>query len=170
MLLIKLACAGSVIACFSFVGMEFARQLNKQLVQIKLMQSAVSQIESSIRFGNRTLRDIFQKLSLENGETGSFFAYTVQKMNEKLPLKTIWQRYEEEAAKGTIPKSALAILSRCGSALESSDLEASINCLKIAERELTALHDEYYSEYRSKMKTYPAVGLLSGLFISVLFI
>jgi len=169
-MLLKIICAAGVTGCFAFIGFEFAKALERQLSQVKELYTAVCKMESGIRFGNSPLREIFETLAREKDETGEFFHYTVEKMNEKLPIKDIWNQYNEKRSKNILPAKAISLLARCGDVLEESDTEASIHCLKMTQQELVGLHDELYADYKSKIKTYPAVGLLVGMFLSVLFL
>lgn len=158
------------MACFSFVGFQFARSLEGVLSQLRIFQMAVSKLASHMGFGIMPLREIFALLQKEEGETGAFFAYTGRQMDSKEPLGQIWKNYMKERENTQLPPRALEQLAACGELLEGSDMAASLQALKAAQNAMETCYEELYSEYRNKIKTYPAVGLLAGLFVSVIFL
>ena len=163
-----------VITACSAMGLSMSRRISGRYRELVEWKRILGLIEGRIRFGGGTLREIFTELAEKEGAPyDRFFAHTAAAMEQGtgIRLSEHWSSaLKAELSDAWLSPDDLAFLDRLGRDLGELDKVAQLQTLAFAKQQLEERRQELLRELPVKRRLYGCLGVLSGLFLTILLI
>ncbi len=153
-------------------GQSFRVHLRyKELLELKKLLHLLS---GEVRFSGGTLEETFAVMAGRSSPPfNGFFDFLVEEMGKRAGerLVVIWSR----AVEGRLSSSHLTgtdkeILLRLGNELGCLDRETQLQTIALAAEQVEDVRKELHVELPKKMRLYNCLGILAGVFITILLI
>lgn len=165
---------GAVLVLFSSsaIGFDKAAVLKKRKDNLKNIKDAVSAMEREMSFSKHEIADIF--LFAANGaqkETAKIFLSAADKIKENPQTvgliweKTVWE-YKDRLCFSNLQTNEL---SQIFSSLGKTDYALQKRIFAAAYKTLESLIEKAEEECKKNTKLYQSFGILTGIFICVIF-
>jgi stage III sporulation protein AB len=163
-----------VITATSLWGIYSSWQLNDQYLQMQYIQKLICQMKYEIRYTRTYLEDAF--IHVGNTAKEPYRKWLLQ-MGEKMgerkgeSIGRIWDIQTTLCLKDCgLPEAELQRLRTLGNGLGGYDLELQMKNMDLYLEELGQNMAELRPRMQARMKLYHCLGILSGLFLSILLI
>ena len=166
--------AALVILSCSAMGLSMSRRIAGRYRELVELKRLLGLMEGRIRFGGGTLREIFTELA-EQAEPpyNRFFAHAAASMEQGtgIHLSEHWSgAMRAELSETRLAPDDLVLLEDLGRDLGGLDKATQLQTLMFAAQQLEERRQELLLELPVKRKLYSCLGVLSGLFLTVLLL
>ena len=170
--MMKMVGAFFVVGATSIWGMAEASRVRKQLEHMKYLQRIISLIQSEIRYSRSFLGEIFWNIGHQAKEP---FKSWLLEMSEQVNAYTgecfeeIWKEGIQRNLKVLeLPKRETEALESLGNQLGYADVQVQMKLLDLYQEHLERTIREVHEQVRTKVRLYHCLGVMSGLFVTVL--
>lgn len=173
MIMIKILGAALVVLSCSAAGFEFSARLVKRKNNLQDLKNAVLAMSAEMRFSKRNAASVFKEAAkLIDGEVSRIFNLVGEQMEKTAEdAQSVWQ---SELAKNeyalNFTKKDIKIVANIFNGLGKSDIYNQQKILEHAVSSVDGLISDALQGYDKNVKIYRSFGILTGIFICVLFI
>lgn len=168
--------AGSilVIAAASLMGVRAAMDLDRTYNEIKYVRQILYLLESEIQYSRAFLSEAFSKLAKMVREPyRTWFQELCVKMEDRDGGKfdILWENTIKECLDGLyLPRQEMEKLTELGQYLGTADTQVQMKYIELLDGQLDLTMKEMREELRGKKKLYHCLGIMGGLFLTILLI
>ncbi len=174
MIYIKILGCILILASSAGIGFFFSGELRNRIADLKELKKLIFLLRGDIRYANTPLPEAVQAMSVRHdGKYKHFLTVIAQRLNELggVSFCSIWKNaVEKELGKTSLSKKDLADLGQLGENLGYLDKEMQINTLDLfisqVEEEITDLS----RNVKEKSYLYNSLGVLGGIFITLIML
>lgn len=168
-MLFKLLGIVFLVTATSLTGLNFSLYLKNRRAKLELIKRMIDDMSNLIRYRALTVKEIISELSLSPSYSNLIFLnYASQNIQNSIPFSEIWEKsVEKDFSLKNCEKSELISL---GYAIGSTDIEGQISTLNSFKEKFLHLISQADDDYKQKGKLYRSLGVLSGIFISVIIV
>lgn len=171
---LKAAGAACVVLSCTAMGFLKSLRLNGRLRELTELKRLLGLLEGMIRFGGGTLEEAFE-VAADRGSPpySGFFLELAAQMKEcgGKTLGQLWQKaMETKLGASGLSEDEKAVLRTLGRDLGFLDREAQLKALALSEEQLEEARERLLEELPAKTKLYNYLGILAGVFITILLI
>ena len=162
---------GTVLIVFgtSLFGINHAKALLTRYKNLIKINSGLVILENEIRYSKDFIDRIFLRVASMTNMTKIF--KTCADLPQEIPISKRWIAAVEQDSKALhLLKSDSEILSILSSELGMCDREGQISNIRHVMTLLKKASDEAYCEYQKLSKLYSGLGILSGIFASLILL
>lgn len=167
--MLKAVCLFVIILLTSFGGMYFSSALKNRVITLKRINYMAEEIYVMLRYRSATVYEIAESLSADERFSDFDFLREISFLSGKS-----FQQGWCEAVKAHLPcginKSDTELLMSIGRQLGTSDLDGQISNIRLRQAELGSAISAAEEEYSRKAGLYRSLGVLAGVFISIMLI
>jgi stage III sporulation protein AB len=163
-----------VIASSTGIGFFFGNELKYRIHDLKELRKMMVLLQGDIRYANTPLPEAISSIARRNtGILGNFFTMTSKRLYE-LSGKTFSQIWKESVQKEVIctslsKKDKLQMM-EFGESLGYLDKEMQMNTLELYIAQLTEEITELSKNVNEKTYLYNSLGIMSGIFVTIIMI
>lgn len=169
--MIKAAGIFLLIITTSLAGIAFSKRLTervKLLAQIRLM---LEELSIQIRYQSSTVAELLESLRQNPQLAQLSFFDTVQKnLCAGQPFADAWCTGVAHFSEISLQKEDTLLLKSIGLSLGTSDVEGQLSTLELHKSTVGQLLERAIAERDKKTKLYRSLGVLTGVFLSILFL
>lgn len=173
-MVLKLIGACLVILSSTGIGIYFSSITKGRLIDLKDLKKNMFMLRGDIRYGNTPLPEAIEALAIRNHDNFKPFYEGVVKELKKLdglPFSEIWDKGVNEYMKDTYLTAAdRSHFSKLGETLGYLDKEMQIRTIDLYIEQLENELQEAVSSVKEKTKLYNTLGVLFGIFITIVMI
>lgn len=171
---IKIIGAVCIIIACTAIGFSGSYRLYGRYGELAELKKILCLLSGEIRFGSSTLEEAFGTMA-ERVEVpySGFFNWLSEKMGERtsVSLAALWQEAVEKRLPGArLDRGDKELLGRIGKDLGCLDRETQLNTIALAAEQVEERKQALSGELPKKMKLYNCLGILSGVFLTILLI
>ena len=166
-----------VVASTSIYGYMLTKELTNRIIVLKQLKRAFLLLKSEIRYSMETLPDAFINVSNKfnecEKEIGFFFGRVGERIKETadITFKEIWESQVNELKKQTnIDGKDGDKLMSLGDGLGYLDVTQQLNNIDQYIEALEADIEELSGKYKESCKLYTSLGVMAGLFLTIILI
>ena len=171
---VKILGAVCIIAACTAMGFRQSFKLNLRYKELQELKKILCLLAGEIRFGGGTLEETFRTVAARSGSPfEDFFCFLSEEMKERtgVRLSELWDRaVRERLSASHLTEEDLDIRLRMGYDLGCLDRETGLSTLTLASEQLEDARRDLYGELPKKMRLYNCLGILAGVFITILLI
>lgn len=172
--MVKLLGACLVIFSTSAWGMLAAKEFRNQYCQMQHLQRIFYRLRSEILYSRAFLAEAFRNIAPYQEEPYSEWLFEMSCQMEKrqgIRLSEIWKiQTKRYLSNSGLPDAGMEKLIHLGEQMGSADIDMQVRILDLYLEEMEHMMEEMQMEQKTKIKLYHCMGVLSGLFISILLI
>ena len=172
--MLKLAGSILIIGTGILAGMSAADRVRQQYEEMRELQTLLYALRSEILYARACLGEAFLKIGRDAGEP---YRGWMMEMSRKMEsrqdrmLSVIWKTGVRDALKNSrIQKRDLLRLEELGTQLGDADLEAQIRSLDRYLEELKHSMEEIREGMKIKIRLCQCLGVMGGIFVTILLI
>lgn len=170
----KIAGALLVIGATSLWGVLAAERMRNQYAQLRYLQRIFLLLQGEIRYARSYLGEAFYQIgtTLRDPYRG-WLEELCRRMESRNQgsFCEIWEAAADQyLADCGIGEGALGKLRRLGTQLGAADVEMQVKALDLYLEELSAEMEELQGEMRTKIRLCHCLGVMSGIFVTVLLL
>ncbi len=163
-----------IIGATSLWGIRAADRINDQYVQMQYLKKLVYQLRSEIRYARSYLGEAFRLIGTSSREPYKGWLLEIYDRLEhknRGTLEDIWEDTAREylGASG-LPEEELDKLINLGGQLGVADIEMQVKTLDLYLEEMSLSMEEMRGGMKAKVRLCHCLGVMSGIFITVLLI
>ncbi len=168
-MIIKLIGMIIITASTTLTGIYASNQLSERKKRIQAMILMIDRISSLIEFRALKTGDILDSISSDKSfEKLAFLKNADDLYKNGLSFYEAWnQAAEEDIMTGDEERQQLIMM---GSSLGTSNIKGQLSMLKIYRQNMEHIFDTFSEESMNKGKLYRSLGILAGVFISVMLV
>lgn len=170
----KIAGAVLVIGSASLGGIAAAEGLRNQYRQMQYLQKVICRLKSEIRYSRSYLGEAFRQIGISSEDPYQSWLTGMAAQMERKNGQTfaeIWEKEtKEKLAASALPQPIIGRLAHLGGQLGSADAEMQVKTLDFFLEELDRSLEEMYEEMKANIRLYHCLGVMSGIFVTVLLI
>lgn len=163
-----------ILGATSLGGMTAADKVRNQYEQMQYLQRLIYRLRSEILYARSYLGEAFRQIGLSSEEPYQGWMFALSEQMERRTGSTfadIWEgKTKEYLADCSLPGSVLDRLIRLGGQLGMADVEMQVKILDLYLEELQLAMEEMREGMKSKIRLYHCLGVMSGIFVTVLLI
>lgn len=163
-----------IILATTLMGIEASRSAQNQYMQMLHLQKLIYRIRSEIQYKRAYLEDAFLFVGKSEEEPYRSWLLQMGKELESRDNKQISQIWKEQTKRWIssvgLPKKEYHLLMELGKNMGMEDLEMQVKSLDLFLEELIHGMDELRPVIKNKIRLYHCLGVMSGVFLSVLLI
>lgn len=170
----KPAGAVLVIIATSAWGITAAQKFQNQYEQLKYLQKIICLLRSEIRYARSYLGEAFSQIGRKaESPYKEWLLELCVRMEDRngAVFEEIWEagvlRYLKDAG---LPKNTFGRLAAFGSQLGIADVEMQVKLLDLFREEIEQTMNEVQEEMRMKIRLCHCLGVMSGIFITILLV
>lgn len=170
----KMAGALLVVGATSWGGMTAASKVRNQYAQVQSLQRLINRLRGEILYARSYLGEAFRQIGASGEEPYKGWMYAMweqmQRRDGKM-LADIWEKQtREHLADSGLPEQALVRLIRLGRQLGAADIEMQVKVLDLYLEDLNLIAEDIREGMKAKIRLYHCLGVMSGIFVTVLLI
>lgn len=170
----KIIGAVCIIIATTAIGFGQSFRLHLRYRELLELKKILCLFSGEVRFGGGTMEEAFETVARMSGPPfRNFFLFLTGEMKKKEGerLTDIWNRAVEEHLKDAhLTDSDKDILIRLGNELGCLDRETQQNTIALATEQVEDTRKELHEELPKKMRLYNCLGILAGVFITILLV
>lgn len=168
-MILKLIGIMLLICATGYTGMSMSTSLKERIKRLELIRKMLDEIATLIRYRALTVTEIINEL-VSNSSYGELIFLHKAKLEiaPEIPFHCAWENAVKKD--GKLLNEEKSQLISLGNFLGSSDIEGQISALTIYKDKFNMLIEKASENYASKGKLYRSLGVLSGVFVSILLI
>lgn len=156
------------------IGTYFSQSLTWRLEALKEMKHCILLLKGDIRYACTPLPEAFAAIGgRKEDEFGRFFLKLSKELNQLngIEFKELWKRtIETELVNSALKKSDKESFERLGESLGYLDKEMQINQIDFYLTQLEEMMQQLEEEKKEKKKLYQMLGIMGGIFLTILLI
>ena len=161
-----------IVGTTSIWGITKAEKVKNQLETMKYLQRIISLLQSEIRYSRAFLGEIFENIGQGVKEPYKSWLFQMsEKVNEFTGerFEDIWKDSVQKNLKVLdFPEQELESLKSLGNQLGYADIQIQMRLLDLYQEHLERTIREVHEQVRMRVRLYHCLGVMSGLFVSVL--
>lgn len=170
----KIIGAVCIIISTTAIGFGQSFRLHLRYRELLELKKILCLFSGEIRFGGGTLEEAFETVAGRcRFPFQKFFLFLTDEMQKKEGerLVDIWNRaLAEQLKEAHLTDGDKEILVRLGTELGCLDLETQLHTIALAAEQVEDARRELHEELPKKMRLYNCLGILAGVFITILLI
>ncbi len=171
---IKIIGAVCIIIACTAIGFSKSYRLYGRYGELTELKKILCLLSGEIRFGSSTMEEAFETMA-ERVEApyNGFFGWLSGKLKERtsVSLSELWREAVEKKLSGArLDRGDKELMIRLGRDLGCLDRETQLNTITLAAEQVEERKQELSGELPKKMKLYNCLGILSGVFLTILLI
>ena len=160
-----------LITATSTVGMIMSKQLDMRVKLLQLIRQMLEDISIQLRFKASTVYEILEYLDNNPVYNQLGFLYTANLNKDSFKsFSEIWSESIDGWVCSPLKKEDFSLLNSIGSSLGTSDIEGQLSSLELFKEKAKMHFESASSERDKKLKLYRSLGVLSGIFVSVMIV
>lgn len=163
-----------ILTATTFAGMARAECIKEQYRQMRMLQRIICMVESEIRYAHTHLGEIFLHVSRRTVQPYKEWLLSMERKMGRMDsgaFETIWtQAVKEHLDDSGLPRKELERLGGLGSQLGVLDLTLQLRVLELYQEQLGLSMEEVREGMKTKVRLCHCLGVMSGLFVSVLLL
>ncbi len=167
--MLKGICIMIIIFTSSFGGLYFSSALKNRVISLKLINYMLEEIYIMIEYRSATVYEIAEALRQDSRFKELGFLKELQFSPER-SFQQSWCEAVEKNKPCGLKKKDHELLINIGRKLGTSDIEGQLGAVRHRQAEAEAAVSEAEEEYSQKAKLYRSLGVLTGVFISIMLI
>ncbi len=171
---LKIIGAVCIIISCTAIGFSLSYRVHGRYRELTELKKILYLLSGEIKFGSSTLEEAFQTVAERSGPPyDGFFSYLSEEMQKRssVTLAEIWRSGLETKLKpARLSKGDREILLHVGNDMGCLDKETQLKTLALAGEQLEDVRKSLYIELPKKMKLYNYLGILAGVFLTILLI
>lgn len=173
-MLLKLAGAVLIIGTASLGGVHAADGLQNQYRQMQYLQRLMCRLKSEIWYARSYLGEAFRQIGISAEEPYQRWLTSMAAKMECKDGRTFAEIWEEQVKEclgdSGLPESAISHLKRLGTQLGNTDIDMQVKTLELYLKESEQFMEEMHGEMKTKIKLYHCLGVMSGIFVTIILI
>ncbi len=148
-----------------------SKQLDMRVKLLQLIRQMLEDISIQLRFKASTVYEILEYL--DNNQVYSQLGFLHTANSNKDSFKSfgeIWSESIDGWVCSPLKKEDFSLLNSIGSSLGTSDIEGQLSSLELFKEKAKMYFESAASEHDKKSKLYRSLGVLSGIFVSVMIV
>ena len=171
-MLLKITGGVLIMAATSIWGWSAAEKLRNQYEQLRYLEKVVCMLRSEIRYARSYLGEAFRQIGrTAKSPYKEWLLNLDSRMEERngIAFDRLWEECSRKYLKDAgLPKGAFEKLTAFGSQLGVADAGMQIKILDLYLEEIRQTMEEHQEEMRTKMRLCHCLGVMSGIFITIL--
>ncbi len=163
-----------IIGSTSVGGVAAAERIRMQYEQLKYLQKIVCLLKGEIRYARSYLGEAFRQLGMsEKSPYREWLLGMSGQMEEqrKGRFVEIWEEQTKKHMKDSgLSKESFCRLLDLGGQLGNADVEMQVKVLDLYQEEIELSMDEIREEMQTKIRLCHCLGVMSGIFITILLV
>ncbi|BBF41904.1 stage III sporulation protein AB [Lachnospiraceae bacterium KM106-2] len=163
-----------VICSSTAIGFYMSAMLLGRIRELRELKKDVFILRGDIQYGNTPLPEAMEAIARRSNGVFSQFFHTVSKQMERLsgkPLSVIWEKAIKEILKDSyLSKLDKEHLMKLGDNLGYLDQQMQIKTIDLYIEQLQLEIDTAVESKKEKTRIYNMLGILSGIFITIVLI
>lgn len=172
--MIKLLGAGMVLLSCTGMGFFISEKYKMRIAQLKELRRHMNILYGEIQYGASELPEALKSVASRNhGDITAFFewASTEASKLEGSRFSSIWKHAIEEKLKDTcLKKEDKQLLQRLGDNLGFLDQKTQLSTMELYIHSLEDNIEEGTKEMKEKVRLYHMLGVLGGIFITIVML
>ena len=172
--MIKMAGASLIIAATSLWGMLAADRVRNQSAQMQYLKKIIYRLRSETLYARAFLSEAFRNIAETSEEPYSgwpLFMSQELEQRQGVRFSQVWETGTLQKLKtADLPEPVCQRLLGLGGQLGNADVEMQVRILDLFLEELEHTMEEMREEQKSKIKLYHCMGVMSGIFLTILLI
>lgn len=174
MLMLKLLGCGLILASSAGIGVYFSSQLRARIEELMELKKILMLLRGNIRYACTPLAEALHSISLKySGEFREFLDYVCSQMNqmEGKTIADIWKEGVEQKLSGlALSKQDKEALIHFGSNLGYLDKDMQLSTIDLYIATLETEIEEATKTVKEKSYLYNSLGIMAGLFVTIILI
>ncbi len=171
---LKVTGAVCIIIATTAIGFGQSFRLHLRYRELLELKKILCLFSGEIRFGGGTLEEAFETVAGRSSPPfRRFFLFLTEEMKKKEGerLMEIWNRAVEAGFKEAhLTAADQEILLRLGNELGCLDRETQLATIALAAEQVEDARQELHGELPKKMRLYNCLGILAGVFLTILLV
>lgn len=157
-----------IVISTSMIGISCSEKLKKRAGELGLVCHMIEEMSILIRYKALTVYELIENLK-KNSMLCTLPFLNEFKADNGLPFKTSWE--ENVVNIHTFMNDGdIKLLKTLGGTLGTSDIDGQLQSLEVYKADFKLLEKEAIAAYEKKAKLYRSLGLLCGMFVSIMLI
>lgn len=171
---IKIVGCALILSSSAGMGWYFSGELRGRIQDLKDLKRILTLLRGDIRYANTPLPEAVQALSVRHdGKYKSFFSKIAERLNELggVSFSEIWKEaIQKELDKTSLSKKDLQALTQFGENLGYLDKEMQLNTIDLYLSQIEEEIKDLSKNVKEKSYLYNSLGILGGIFITILML
>lgn len=173
-MILKIIGSACIIIACTAIGFGLSYRLHGRYRELLELRKILYLLSGEIRFGSSTLDEAFCTVSERSDSVyKEFFAYLSDEMKKRnsMTLEDLWKNaVETKLQKAHLSREDRMNLERVGDDLGCLDKETQLKTLSLLVEQFDDARKSLQEELPKKMKLYNYLGILTGVFLTILLI
>lgn len=174
MFIIKMIGCVLILTSSAGMGLYFSGELKNRIADLKELKKIIFLLRGDIRYANTPLPEAVQALSLRHeGKYKNFLYKIAERLNELggISFCTIWKEaVSKELENTSLSKKDLAGLGQFGENLGYLDKDMQINTIDLYISQIEDEIKDLSHNVKQKSYLYNSLGVLGGIFITIVML
>ncbi|MDF2472414.1 MAG: hypothetical protein K0R92_100 [Lachnospiraceae bacterium] len=174
MLIIKIIGCILIITSCTGMGWYFSSELRNRIADLKELKKIIILLRGDIRYANTPLPEAVQALAIrQEGKYKLFLSEIADRLKELggISFQTIWKETIEKKLDNTsLSKKDLEYLGQLGENLGYLDKDMQINTLDLYLSQIEEEIKELTRNVKEKTYLYNSLGVMGGIFITIIML
>lgn len=174
MIIIKIIGCILIITSSAGMGLYFSGELKNRIMDLRDLKKLIFLLRGDIRYANTPLPEAVQALSVRHdGKYKKFLSVIAEKLNELggISFCSIWKEaVTKELENTSLSKKDLAGLGQLGETLGYLDKDMQINTLDLYISQIEEEIEELSHSVKEKSYLYNSLGIMGGIFITLIML
>lgn len=161
-----------VILGGGYLGIMYASQFTSRVQQLEAFRRALSQLEFDIRFLSLPLTEAMEKVAIsQTGAIEKIFRETAVGLNQHKGAQVvdIWEAaVQKYRCRLCLTEQDWLSVSSFSHSLGCGDIESEIGNIRAAQMRLSVAEEEARSLAKKNVRLYRGLGLLAGIFVTII--
>jgi stage III sporulation protein AB len=157
-----------IVLSSSLIGFSCSDKLRKRAKELGMIHHMLDEISILIRYKAMTVYEIIKTLK-ENQMFNNLPLLINFKINEQEPFSVSWDK-QLESMHTDLKEGDIKLLKSFGNSLGTSDIDGQLQTIEVYKNDFKKLEADALSIYDKKARLYRSLGLLCGMFISIMLI
>ncbi len=158
----------AVITATSLLGINKADKLKKRTQELNLISHLLEDILIQIRFKALPLFEIIEVLKSNKIYNNLDFLHNIDCSIEK-PFNISWEE-SIDSMQTELLSTDIKLLKTFGSSLGTNDINGEISNIEVYKNDFKKIENDAITQFDKKATLYRSMGVLSGVFISIMLI
>lgn len=172
--MMKMAGALLIVGMTSLWGIIEAAKVRSQLENMKYLQRIISLIQSEIRYSRTFLGEIFWNIGIGVKEPYKSWLLEMSERTKTFAGDSMEEIWKEGICRNlkelNLPKQETESLKSLGNQLGYADVQVQMKLLDLYQDHLERTVREMHEQMHTKVRLYHGLGIMSGLFVTVLLL
>lgn len=171
-MLVKLCGSLFVVISCGLLGLKFSNDYEGRIVKLNNLKKVMKILKNEITYSNESILEAIRKSATIDDQTfNDFLLGVIEKYKEGVSLKQAWEESVDVNLKKSVMKDTdLELVKQLGHNLGVTCRETQIDYIDNFIGKVELLEEELQIQKEEKCKMYKSMGVMTGLFIVVLFI